>query len=1240
MPIFEQDTEQPLIRVPRAFKEQDDIDHAPTFTKAVGLLWQTLPLSEFGSDIEQIQAVKEFGIDPNFNWWDNSDPFLRSQFPEELYDSKNIQELQLREQNIRQNLNAKQEIDKLHPFKKFMVWGTSLAQDPFILANPYKRVEWGGNIIRNLGKNFLSSGTRTAALVAPWEVARVNMDPTADPEKELPLVLGGSFLLGGALSPIFAKLKANAKTKAEKIEIQKEVDEVLDGAYKEIDDYITKGTREPAVKASLDRTKDQKYFDIDVDPNRDVILRGPKDDTTRAKASGIIRNVFKYPLGLSRSWYDENLDIANVLAKDNIISRSAAKELIDITHGLSGDFSYLVNRNVDEGIEASVNTKAKTNWNGEIQNIFKAQKELYAALNNISLSKNDIGSLAGTYDSAVQGARVLDFFKRGVQKVPYLKNKVNTELFSFTNIGHILTMESGMPSKSAQEFLSEYRKLVPGLNKLSNEELNQVFTIVQKSATVNRSVYKRFGTELKRLGLLQNPDGLKKTITRLEKKLDIYKAREKLFKNAKTKYGPEVYQELKDLMTKVQNEINYHKTLLKNELNAPVKPPKNQEHYIPIVYDLNAIRKYRAMVEDELAKTFDGPLKEARARAKQTVENILQEGDGQFQNITGRNRGGSRYLMGRQIALPKKVLAQITETDPMLLGRNYITKMGPRIEMAKFGEGDIMLGNIITRVENIFMEAMSKAKTKKEFTKIQNIRTSMIQNIEDSRDTLLGTMVSSSQAGRWDSRLSRALKNTAAMAVAGKFAFNAVVDLNGLVRQYKWGPILKQVGQRLMRSKEYKELTLEVNRPMLQKFDVINEMAMGSVSKRYIAENGAYPVVGKYFGPLENLLDKGGGAIHKVSGLGALTVYMKEFAGNLAIQSFIERAVKISNNVKVINGRRTLPTKELVDDLDNFQALGFSLDDIIAIGKKEKGVMWKEVTINNQKLYEVDPDTWVGKSGQKLADKWGYAINSEVRMTIMTPELAQIPGQMLGFWRSVFPDYMSGQTRRWKSKRIKLEKKLSKVSNELSKAYKVKDKEKIKKLTEEFRTIQRDVSINARHYAPLVSMSFQFFNFGVGAAQKITGAYAQGRGPGIKSGLVTAGALSYLMLNMKYDWFKDQPIDYQVAKTLEYAGVTSWMFNADTMIDGVSAMFMDNDESLGIYNFVDSPFDNDQVDKVRRIGGTPYHIPFNAYELLFNQNNMNEKETAKAIRTMIPFNNVPFIEDVYKGIESQIIDNN
>ena len=121
------------------------------------------------------------------------------------------------------------------------------------------------------------------------------------------------------------------------------IDEVLDGAYKEIDDYITKGTREPAVKASLDRTKDQKYFDIDVDPNRDVILRGPKDDTTRAKASGIIRNVFKYPLGLSRSWYDENLDIANVLAKDNIISKSAAKDLIDITHGLSGDFSYLVN---------------------------------------------------------------------------------------------------------------------------------------------------------------------------------------------------------------------------------------------------------------------------------------------------------------------------------------------------------------------------------------------------------------------------------------------------------------------------------------------------------------------------------------------------------------------------------------------------------------------------------------------------------------------------------------------------------------------------------------------------------------------------------------------------------------------------------------------------------------------------------------------------------------------------------
>ena len=65
-------------------------------------------------------------------------------------------------------------------------------------------------------------------------------------------------------------------------------------------------------------------------------------------------------------------------------------------------------------------------------------------------------------------------------------------------------------------------------------------------------------------------------------------------------------------------------------------------------------------------------------------------------------------------------------------------------------------------------------------------------------------------------------------------------------------------------------------------------------------------------------------------------------------------------------------------------------------------------------------------------------------------------------------------------------------------------------------------------------MSFQFFNFGVGAAQKILGPYVQGRGRGIKSGLATAGALSYLMLNMKYDWFHEQPIDYQIAKTSEY----------------------------------------------------------------------------------------------------------
>jgi hypothetical protein len=85
---------------------------------------------------------------------------------------------------------------------------------------------------------------------------------------------------------------------------------------------------------------------------------------------------------------------------------------------------------------------------------------------------------------------------------------------------------------------------------------------------------------------------------------------------------------------------------------------------------------------------------------------------------------------------------------------------------------------------------------------------------------------------------------------------------------------------------------------------------------------------------------------------------------------------------------------------------------------------------------------------------------------------------------------------------------------------------------------------------------------------------------------------------------------------------------------------MNNDESLGIYNFVDSPFENEQVDKIRRIGGTPYHIPFNAYELLFNRDNMSERDVAKAMRTMIPFNNVPLIEDLYKGTEDFILDNN
>jgi len=1201
-------TTQKVQTTEERIEEEREYGFFGRFGYDVSLLWQTLPIDELKHHRERDALAAEHGIDTNFDWYSNAVPELRDDYASYLYSARNIQELKSMEDNLYENLNAKAEIAEYSLPYQFLLWGTSLAQDPLIFMNPAKNVRPGASMI----KNAASMGARTTALVAPFELARIALDPTSNMD-ELKYTLTGSFLFGGALGPIVGKYKGFRERKR----TVKEIDKIIDNAFDEIDYIASTPSRKIFTDASGARIRGKKMEEVPVDTDwRDSTLRIPDESKKVTQAA---RNVLKYPLGLERSWLDESFDIVKSLVKDGIITTRAGNELIDQVLELSGDSSYILNR-TPEGQSPSVSSRYQSNYGGEIHNVRHFIQRAFRNINGLAESK--ALDAAGDFDAGIQTRRLSDFFKRKT-------GRGTRSLIEWHTLKELISLETAYPTKSVDEFINEYGAR---LNTTNPEEVTRIFKEVKKSAKDYSTIYNRFYKDLFDNGLIDNAKVLDDLITRLEKQLTVYEKRLKKFEAMPNSKGrTAAIKDTKEMIAKRKGELQLQRKSL-NQKKGDYKS-KGQKNYMPLIYDPDLIRPIRGWVEKEIAKTLDvgDDLKPRAIRAKEIVDNMLNEGAGHFDNTGGRGRGGTKYLMKRSLQLPRSVIKKIAILDAEVLFRNYYRKIAPRIELAKSSgvKGDVSLYKWIDRIDEITTDAMSRAKSAKD---IENIRIRGIvlkQNIHDMRDALLGNLITDSQSKRFDAKLSRDLKNLAASSVAGGFALNSFADIGNILGRAglgdTWAGLLRK----------YTKLGtvdgLDNNKEMLVRWGILNEMAMSSVGARFIGDDGLYPThwANKLSGAFSKGLDKMGNEIHKYSGLGPLTVWLKSLAGNISQQSIIARARVVANNAtKLKNGKYKINPADNVD-YDILSSLGFDLKDIIKLGLNTDDVGYKNIKINGveqKDLWEINTQVW---KDQELANKFGHAVWAETQMTVMTPQMAQRPGWLMGVWRG-FP-----HSKMW-AKRIANKSKLyDEVSKDLKRAYESNDKLLIRKAEDKFDQLHKEMTLGPRHYAPLVSNMFQFFNFAVAAAQKITYQYTQGSHRHKFQGLTAVFALAYVSQWAKNpEYFESLTLDQQLYKATEYAGVTSWIHNANTYVEQISPLFIDDGlsarDAFGVEPLIDT---DDVTGQALRSAGTPYHHVRTTYDVLFRNDEFSNREINNKIRSMIPFMNLPYTKPFAKKIQ-------
>lgn len=1191
----------------------------------LGSFWATLPLSEVGTLIDRDQAVREFGVDTEFveneHWREIGDKRLlyhqNGRYVNQISEARNEQELNIIQENIYENITAKERMGDYGFGYNLFLWSTSLLQDPLMLFNPVR----GVHSLNSMTRNFFIAGTRSTGLILPWEAARIKLDPTSQLD-ELRYTLTGGMLFGGTIGSLIGRYSSKLRAK--------DVDDILDNSWDEINSLIDLPRNEMYMLGSK-----QRLQDVDFDNINKSIDTGWQDDVLKTiDDSGgykYIRNVFKYPMGLESSWLDESYDLVNVLVNSNRITKKEGNEILDIVVSLAGDNSYLLTR-TDDAAPPSVNTLYQKNHAGKIHTVKKAINDVFLEVNDIpegfKIDGLPLGLSPGDLDFNIQRARFGDMFKRK------RKNKLPV---SYKDLQSLVFFERGYKSRNLEEFLNRHQDLI---NTSNRDELQRIYDSVQKNAKIYGSVYDDFKADLIRVGLLNDDysSTLRKTIGDLK---DRAAKLEKTLKSVKSGKGNK--QGRAKVIQRLTKELEGTKILLKQEEDnltnyKPNIEPKFQSDYVPIIYDTNIIRRNREWVTNEIAKTFSGSREEALERAKKTVENMLKEGSGNFQNTSGTVRKGSGFLMERSLNLPIHVLKKIAITDPEIVFKTYYRRIAPRIELAN-KYGDISMAKELNRVNEIYDDAIIRAKNQDEIDKLEFQRTLQIQNIEDMRDQLLGTLIHPDAGNKWDAKTARNLKNVAAINLGGFFGINSLTDMSNILASQGFRPVFKQMNQLLDQTKEARELIAK-NKQLLKQWGIISEYSMSSVGARLIEDDGVFPTGGR----ISSLLDRGANEIHKYSGLAPLTVGLKTFAGQMSMQSFITRMQKVAKDMNVTYvGANKRPVYSIPahrqKEYDILSMYGFSKRDILDIGLQRpgSGVVYKELKGDGKGYIDINADAWRGKRGRELADKFGTAVWAETNTVVMTPQMAQIPGWMKGIWRGL------PHTKHGIKQRLLAEQKADLLTANLQKAYKSRNPELIEKAQKEFFDNKAEISNAARLYRPLISMMYQFYNFGVGASQKILGAYAQGRHTARIAGGTAAIILAWMSQTLKNPYLAELPLEEQLLKAAEYTGVVSWSFNANDWIETLSPFLPaninhNNPISIRTAMGLDPEFDTNPTEGIFRLGGTPMHLPISAIDLLFNEDN-TQADKLRLIKSNLPFMNLPYTKPIVNKAEDFILDN-
>lgn len=424
-----------------------------------------------------------------------------------------------------------------------------------------------------------------------------------------------------------------------------------------------------------------------------------------------------------------------------------------------------------------------------------------------------------------------------------------------------------------------YGSWLRGINRKRTLKEENLSDIEKQAISVIDNFFKKAEAELKSVGLI----GTKKTIqdsinyfNRTIPDLDdqIARASTPIEKQNLIKYKERLQNRKQIAEQELQNFSDTEQTFTDNFLprfwdTAVVKKRRNELESIIARWYTNNPTVWRFENGKWVQKKFSPDPDAIRQRAKQTVDNILNDPDPTGDSSIAYGYGRSKHFRHRKLDIPNELVWDFIMQDPIAIMKTYTARVAPRIEFKKVFNGQ-ELEDINFHLRR---DAIQKGLSEKEINK-------HMRDINLMYDRIAGAVLRNPSA--INQNAAYIMKEAAATNYMGSGWIAAVPEFGRVMMEHDGQTMIKVVSALL--DKETLKMGAKDVRLSGEAIDILK----GSAFARLVDDMANNVDANEFWNKARN-------AFYTLNGLGPLTQLSKTLDGIARAHTIIDRSIKLTN---------------------------------------------------------------------------------------------------------------------------------------------------------------------------------------------------------------------------------------------------------------------------------------------------------------------------------------------------------